>query len=98
MSRVEFHEEARAEFIEAALRYESQAPDLGQDFVTLVERTYTRLQDFPDIGRPFGRRIRRILVPRFPYALLYRATPDLILIVAVMHLRRRPGYWRSRVR
>jgi hypothetical protein len=50
------------------------------------------------MGRPFGRRIRRIIVPRFPYALLYRATSDRILIVAVMHLHRRPGYWRSRVR
>jgi len=96
--RVEFHEEARAEFLEAAARYESQARDLGQDFITLVERTYTRVQDFPDIGRPFGRRIRRIIVPRFPYALLYRATPDLIFIVAVMHLHRRPGYWRGRAR
>jgi hypothetical protein len=70
--RVDFHEEARAEFLAAALRYESQAPRLGQDFITLVERTYTRLQDYPEIGHTFGRRIRRILVPQFPYALLYR--------------------------
>jgi plasmid stabilization system protein ParE len=98
VSRVEFHEDALAELLEAATRYEFQARDLGQEFLTLVERTYTKVQDFPEIGRPFGRRIRRIIVPRFPYALLYRATIDRILIVAVMHLHRRPGYWRSRVR
>lgn len=98
MTPVEFHEEARAELLEAATCYESQAQDLGRDFLSLVERTYTKVQEFPEIGRPFGRRIRRIIVPRFPYALLYQASSDRIFVVAVMHLHRRPGYWRSRVR
>ena len=98
MKQVEFHEEARAEFLAAAVYYESQARDLGHDFITLVERTCTRLQGFPDIGRPFGGRLRRIIVPRFPYGLLYRADSDRIFIVAVMHLHRRPGYWRERLR
>jgi plasmid stabilization system protein ParE len=98
VKRVEFHEEARAEFLAAAIHYESQAHNLGQDFIALVEPTYTRLKEFPEIGRPFGRRIRRIIVPRFPYGLLYRVNSDRIFIVAVMNLHRRPGYWRLRVR
>ncbi|MBI5506367.1 MAG: type II toxin-antitoxin system RelE/ParE family toxin [Deltaproteobacteria bacterium] len=98
MTRVEFHEEARAEFLAAALYYEGQAPGLGHDFITLVEHTYTRLQEFPEIGRPFGGRLRRIIVPRFPYGLVYRAEAERMFIVAVMHLHRRPGYWRSRLR
>ena len=98
MKRVEFHEEARAEFLAAAVYYEGQAPDLGHEFVTLIERTYTRLQDFPEIGRPFGARLRRVIVPRFPYGLVLRAEADRIFMVAVMHLHRRPGYWRSRLR
>ncbi|HEY2773746.1 MAG TPA: type II toxin-antitoxin system RelE/ParE family toxin [Candidatus Binatia bacterium] len=96
MKRVEFHPEASAEFLAAATYYESQAHDLGHDFITLVERAVARLQEFPDIGRPFGQRLRRIVVPRFPYGLVYRAEPDRIHVVAVMHLRRRPGYWRLR--
>jgi len=43
----------------------------------------------------FSRRTRRVLVRRFPYSLLYRVDPDVIFVVAVAHVRRRPGYWRS---
>jgi plasmid stabilization system protein ParE len=45
----------------------------------------------------FGRRLRRLLVPRFPYGLLYRVEDERIFIVAVAHFSRRPGYWRSRI-
>jgi plasmid stabilization system protein ParE len=93
---VEFHPEAEAEFIAAAQYYESQAENLGLDFILAVERSYQRLMTFPESGHSFGSRLRRVLVPGFPYGLLYRADPNRILIVAVAHLRRRPGYWRHR--
>jgi plasmid stabilization system protein ParE len=93
---VGFHPEAEAEFAEAARYYESQTENLGVDFVSAVETTYQRLVTFPESGRPFGSRLRRVLVPGFPYGLIYRPEPDRILIVAVAHLRRRPGYWRAR--
>ena len=96
MKSVEFHPEAEAEFIAAARYYEGQAENLGLDFIAAVERSYQRLVTFPESGHPFGPRLRRVLVPRFPYGLLYRANPDRIFILAVAHLRRRPGYWRSR--
>ena len=41
--------------------------------------------------------IRRALLDDFPFALLYIALPDTIWVVAVMHLRRQPGYWAHRV-
>ena len=97
MRSVEFHPEAQDEFILAAQFYESQTEGLGLDFTLAVQRTYERLLEFPVIGRPFGRRLRRLLVPKFPYALLYRVEPQRIYIVAVMHLHRRPGYWQSRL-
>ena len=97
MRSVEFHPDAQDEFISAAQFYESQTDVLGLDFVLTVQRTYERLREFPASGAPFGRRLRRLLVPKFPYGLLYRVEPERIYIVAVMHLRRRPGYWRSRL-
>jgi plasmid stabilization system protein ParE len=93
---VSFHPEAQSEFNAAAQYYESQAENLGLDFIDAVEATYQRLRTFPESGRPFGSRLRRILVPGFPYGLIYRPEPDRILIVAVAHVRRRPGYWRAR--
>lgn len=97
MTSVEFHPEAEAEFLSAARYYESQAENLGLDFISLVQATHQRVAEYPESGRPFGRRLRRVLVPKFPYGLLYRAEPQRILIVAVAHLHRRPGYWRSRL-
>jgi toxin ParE1/3/4 len=93
---VEFHPDAQDELISAARFYEDHTGGLGLDFVLTVQRTYERVLDFPRSGTPLGRRLRRVLVPKFPYGLLYRIEPDRIYIVAVMHLHRRPGYWRSR--
>ena len=97
MRSVEFHPEVQDEFISAAQFYESQTGGLGLDFLLTVQRTYERLIEFPASGPPFGRRLRRLLVPKFPYGLLYRVEPERIYIVAVMHLHRRPGYWRLRL-
>ena len=97
MSSVEFHPEAEDEFISAARFYEDQTTGLGLDFIRTVQSSYERLLEFPRSGMPFGRRLRRVLVPKFPYGLLYRVEPDRIYIVAVTHLRRRPGYWRHRL-
>jgi len=94
---VEFHPEAQDEFISAARLYEDETPGLGLDFINAVRQTYERVLEAPASGPAFGRRLRRHLVPKFPYGLLYRVEPKRIYIIAVMHLRRRPGYWRSRL-
>ena len=97
MRRIEFHPEAQDEFISAAQFYERQTEGLGLDFITTVQRTYERLLESPASGPPFGRRLRRLLVPKFPFGLLYRVEPERIYVIAVMHLHRQPGYWRSRL-
>ena len=97
MRSVEFHPAAQDEFVSAAQFYERQTHGLGLDFTLTVERTYERLLEFPAAGPRFGRRLRRLLIPKFPFGLLYRVEPDRIYIVAVMHLHRRPDYWRSRL-
>ena len=97
MRGVEFHPEAEAELLSAAQYFESHIENLGLDFLLAVRRAYERILEFPNSGRPFGRRLRRTLLRGFPYGLLYRVEPSRILIVAVAHLHRRPGYWRSRL-
>ena len=97
MRGVEFHPEAQDEFISAAQFYERETAGLGLDFIATVQHAYERLPDFPTSGAPFGRRLRRLLVPKFPYSLLYRVEPERIYVVAVMHRHRRPGHWRSRL-
>ena len=97
MRSIEFHPAAQDELISATRFYERQAEGLGVDFIATVQRAYEQLRESPAAGASFGRRLRRLLVPKFLYGLLYREEPERIYIVAVMHLRRRPGYWKSRV-
>ena len=70
MRSVEFHPEAEAELVSAAQYFESHVENLGLDFILAVRRAYERMLEFPDSGRPFGRRLRRTLVQGFPYGLL----------------------------
>ena len=97
MRSVEFHPEAQDELISAARFYERQTEGLGLDFIMTVQHAYERLLESPASGPASGRRLRRLLVSKFPYGLLYRVEPERIYIIAVMHLHRRPGYWRSRL-
>jgi len=72
VKRVVFHVEAEAELISAAARYETHRSGLGLEFIAEVERATRALVSYPKIGHRFSRRLRRVLVRRFPYGLLYR--------------------------
>ena len=91
-----FHPEAEAELEDASLFYESRMLGLGKSFAAEVERTIYLIREFPDAGSPAGLTRRRVLVARFPYSVVYRHDADSVVIVAVAHQRRRPGYWRQR--
>jgi plasmid stabilization system protein ParE len=91
-----FHPDADAELAEASLFYESRLAGLGKSFAAEVERTISLVREFPDAGSAIGSGRRRVVVARFPYSIVYRHNPDSIVIVAVAHQRRRPGYWRRR--
>jgi plasmid stabilization system protein ParE len=91
-----FHPDAEAELAEAADYYEARRPGLGKIFAGEVARTISLIRDYPDSGAPMAASRRRMLVRRFPYTIVYRQDRDSVLIVAVAHQSRRPGYWRGR--
>ena len=96
MTPVLFHPLARDELAAAVEFYEGQAKGLGAELAAEVRRTLTRLSALPYSGSPTEEDVRRALVRRFPFAIVYRLESDRLLVVAVMHLRRRPGYWKDR--
>lgn len=71
-------------------------PGLGKSFAAEVESTISLIRQFPEAGVLVGTTQRRVVVARFPYSVVYRQYPDLVVVVAVAHQRRRPGYWRRR--
>lgn len=94
--RVTFNELATRELNDAAQYYEQEQAGLGASFINEIERCTQEVLSFPQAGTPVLGSIRRRLCQRFPYALLYNATEDEVRILAVMNLRRRPGYWVGR--
>ena len=96
MMRIILLGEAEEEMREAAGYYEREARGLGADFLDEVGHAFGRIQEHPHGGAIVRGRVRRWLVRRFPYGILYRVDPDEIVVLAVMHLKRRPGYWRGR--
>jgi len=93
---VSFHDLANLELNEAAQYYESESPGLGQAFITAVERCTDEIIQYPEAGLVVRGSIRRRLIRRFPYAVLYRVKPTEVRILAVMNLKRRPAYWVGR--
>ena len=93
--RLEFHPEAELELIEAALHYELEVPGLGERFESEVRRATDLLLDHPDIGQLVDPDLRQLVFPRFPFTLIYSATPDVLRIEVVAHQSRLPGYWRA---
>ena len=87
-----FLDGAVREIQEAAQRYEEQASGLGEQFVNEVEGCAGLLQDLPKIGRGVGE-FRWFPLRKFPFALIYEVQDDDLIVAAVSHHRRRPGYW-----
>jgi hypothetical protein len=96
MKPVEFLGVALTEQDDAADYYNAQQPGLGLDFLTEVERTVERIQQFPNAWPTVSQRSRRCRLNRFPYGLVYQVKSERIVILAVLHLHRRPGYWSNR--
>ena len=96
--RSEFGEEARNEFLAAIDWYEDARPGLGAEFEAEVEDAISTVEDNPWFYAEIASGVRRCLVSRFPYALMYCVESDRVIILAVMHASRRPGYWRTRLK
>jgi plasmid stabilization system protein ParE len=95
--RYEFHPEALDEYREATLYYAERDPALALRFVDAVENAIRRIPEAPERWRVLEEDVRRCLTRVFPYGVLYTIEPEFILIVAVMHCSREPGYWKRRV-
>jgi plasmid stabilization system protein ParE len=91
-----FHPEAEAEFNKAIDYYENIEPGLGYDFALEVYSTIQRIVEFPKAWAALEGEIKRSLVGRFPYGVLYSIEKNEIFIIAVMDLHRKPDYWLHR--
>jgi plasmid stabilization system protein ParE len=88
--------EARVEFNEATDWYERQRKGLGTTFVARVREAIGRIATDPRRHVAVYLDVRKVLVSRFPYVVLYRDDPDEVLVISIFHTSRDPSIWRSR--
>jgi plasmid stabilization system protein ParE len=100
--RIRLDAEAEQEFEASALWYRARRPGLGDEFFAEVEAALQRVVETPEAFAPapgvaprFG--VRRAPVRRFPYYLVFLERESEIRVLAVVHARRRPGYWKHRL-
>ena len=77
--------------------YEQQREGLGEEFVESVDFVLARLAATPEMHQVVFQDARRAKLRRFPYVVYYRVLSDRVEVLAVMHGRRDPGAWQSRV-
>ena len=95
--RVRFLVPAEEEMLEAAFYYEMQVEKLGTNFLDIVEAAATEIAGNPDVWPEIEKGIRRRLIRRFPYSILYAFDENEVIIVAVMHQKQKPRYWLGRL-
>ncbi|MCP9775108.1 type II toxin-antitoxin system RelE/ParE family toxin [Cyanobium sp. WAJ14-Wanaka] len=96
--QIVFHPDAREELNRAISHYEDSERRLGYQFAVEIFAAVERIKINPNLWPMLDYEVRRCLVHRFPYGVIYfvdekRST---VLILAVMHLHRQPGYWSDR--
>jgi len=91
-----FHPEALTEYAKAVQYYAAQRTEVAQAFINAVEDAVYQIRESPYRWKVIDEDVRRCLTRKFPYGILYTIEQDYILILAVMHCSREPGYWKSR--
>ena len=93
---VRFASASIKEVQEAAEFYEAEVEGLGRAFLGKLQEGVSEMKKFPFASRIIRGDFRRCLLSRFPYGIIYQVHENEIFVVAVMHLKRKPGYWEKR--
>jgi hypothetical protein len=95
------HAEAEQERDRAAADYADVDVELGADFRDALREAIAARRHTPDIGTAVKvgkHHVRRCRIRRFPFALVFVELDAEYLVLAVAHVRQRPGYWKKRLR
>ena len=94
--RVEFLAAARKEVAEAFEWYQERSAEAADSFVRELGRGLGLIAESPDVWPSFELNSRRYILRRYPYSVIYRPDATRIVVVAVAHHSRKPGYWHNR--
>ena len=92
-----FHPAAIEEAEAAARWYRERSPRAATRFVDEIYQVIDKILDTPQRWPQGLGGTRKVILPCFPFTVVYRESDDAIQILAVAHGRRRPGYWKARL-
>ena len=97
--KVEFRKEAQQDIFEAIAWYEKIRKGLGEELLIAIENEKNFIEENPYYHEDKYKGIRKAITKRFPYILYYRIeSENRVLIYAVLHIKRNPKIWRSRIK
>jgi len=91
-------EPAARELDEAVAYYNAQVTGLGDAFLIEAMKVFRLIERHPRAWQSLGEEVRRCRLGRFPYGVIYAIEAEEIVVLAISHLHRQPGYWRDRLR
>ena len=98
MKRLQYHPEAKVESRKAIDWYWSRSRAAASEFADELKAALVRLRSSPQAYPLYLHGTRRVLLNHYPYFVVYRELPHKIEIIAIAHAKRRPGYWKKRLK
>lgn len=95
--KVRFLKPAQCEVDDAVVWYDSQSRNLGKQFLDDLDRAVRRIVAYPLASTKIEEDLRRCLLSRFPYGIIYGINSETVIVIAVAHLHREPRYWIDRL-
>ncbi len=97
MHRYIFHPEALLEYEEGIEYYKKISIELARSFIQSVEEGIEKIRGNPEAWQMVEEGVRRHLLKRFPFGIYYTIEGNYITIFAILHMSRKPGYWKKRL-
>jgi plasmid stabilization system protein ParE len=94
---LELHTEAEEEYLHALAWYCERSLPAGIKFERAFRQAIEQIEKFPERWPAYFVRFRKYTLHQFPFSIVYRNEPSRTFVLAVVHGRRRPGYWKGRV-
>lgn len=91
------HPDAEREYLTALEWYRERSLTAAVNFEEEVQRAISQVEQAPECWPSYFAVCRRFVLHQFPFSIVYRVYPSQVIVLAVAHGHRRPGYWKKRM-
>ena len=93
--KVQFTDIARQEYLDAINYYNSRRDGLGYEFAIEIDEGIRNIRLYVSAWQKLSTRLRRYLIKRFPFGIIYSSKGDIITILSIMNLHQKPKSWKE---